>query len=109
MCASPTYPERVLYYWAKMYADQLTEGDDYDKLQATISISFLNDVLFTEFPDCHFAFELRSSRHPDLIFSDRQEMHVIELPKFRKNADELTDPFEGWCYFLKNAADLDSD
>ena len=109
MCATPAYPERVLYYWAKIYAGQLAEGDDYEKLQATISISFLNDVLFTEVADCHFDFQLRSSRHPWLIFSDRQEMHVIELPKFRKSAEDLTDSFEGWCYFLKNAGDLDSD
>ncbi|MBI3822209.1 MAG: PD-(D/E)XK nuclease family transposase, partial [Planctomycetes bacterium] len=108
MCATPAYPERVSYYWAKIYADQLGDGDDYDKLNETVSISFLNDVLFAEVADFHVAFQLRCLKHPGLLFSDRQEMHVIELPKFRKSAEDLADTLEGWCYFLKNAADMDS-
>ena len=44
-----------------------------------------------------------------MIFSPCQAMHVVELPKFRKRADELTGPFDVWCYFLKHAADLDSE
>jgi predicted transposase/invertase (TIGR01784 family) len=108
MCATPEYPERVLYYWAKIYGSQLGESDDYDKLKATISISFLNDVVFPEVADFHLDFRLRSSQHPSLVLSDLQWMHLVELPKFRKVAEELADAFDGWCYFLKNAADLDS-
>ena len=32
---------------------------------ATISISFVNSVLFPQVPDYHLDFQLRSSRHPD--------------------------------------------
>jgi predicted transposase/invertase (TIGR01784 family) len=109
MCASPTYPERVLYYWAKIYAGQLSEGDDYYHLHETISISFLDDVLFPETPDFHLDFRLRSGRHAGLVFSDRLEIHLVELPKFGKDPAELVDSLEAWCYFLKNAADLDSE
>lgn len=109
MCAMRTYPERVLYYWARIYGRQLGDGDNYDKLQETISISFVNDVLFPHVPDFHLDFQLRSTRHAGLIFSDRQVIHLVELPKFCKHPNELADSLDAWCYFLKNAADLDTD
>jgi predicted transposase/invertase (TIGR01784 family) len=109
MHATLTYADRVLYYWAKIFGSQLAQTDDYGKLTETISISFLNDLLFPEVPDYHLDFQLRSSRHPTLIFSDRQEIHIIELPKFGKSAEELAGNIEAWCFFLRNAADLDSD
>ena len=109
MCATSTYPERVLYYWARIYGRQLEDGDNYDELQETISISFVNGVLFADVPDFHLDFQLRSARRPGLIFSDRLEIHVVELPKFRKNPGELADSLDAWCFFLKNAADLDAE
>ena len=108
MCATPEYPERVLYYWAKIYGNQLERADDYDQLKPTISVTFLNDVLFRDAADFHLEFRLRSSKHPALVFSELQWMHLIELPKFRKASEELADTLDGWCYFLKNGADLDS-
>src|SRR5437588_264834 len=33
------YQKRVLYYWAKLYAHQLGEGERYHELRPTISIS----------------------------------------------------------------------
>ena len=34
---------------------------------------------------------------------------MIELPKFRKSAEDLADGLDAWCFFLRNAADLDSE
>src|SRR5438105_1703397 len=46
MVAHRYYEKRILYYCAKVYQQQLHEGDDYNKLQPTISISFLNHQLY---------------------------------------------------------------
>src|SRR5436190_20660815 len=40
------YDKRILYYWAKLHQQQLHEGGEYAKLKPTISINFLNYVLF---------------------------------------------------------------
>jgi predicted transposase/invertase (TIGR01784 family) len=109
MVSPRTYPERVLYYWAVLHGQQMHEGVDYVSLRTTISISFVNSVLFPQVPDYHLDFQLRSSRHPELIFSGQQSIHVVELPKFRKSAEELTEPLEVWCYFLVHGASLDTD
>jgi predicted transposase/invertase (TIGR01784 family) len=100
---------RVLYYWAVVHGGQLIEGDSYSKLRKTISIIFVNSTLFPQVPDYHLAFQLRSSQHSELIFSDHQVIHLIELPKFQLKVEELTEPLELWCYFLKHAASLDKD
>jgi predicted transposase/invertase (TIGR01784 family) len=109
MVAAPVYLERVLYYWAVLHGQQLHEGTEYAALRSTISISFVNGVLFPQVPDYHLEFQLRSARHPELVFSAQQSMHVLELPKFRRTADELADPLDVWCYFLVHGAELDTD
>src|SRR5262249_28318712 len=105
----PLFLQRVLYYWAQLYGEQLREGDDYDELRTTYSISFVDGVFFPQVPDYHLDFQLRSSRHPQLVFSAQQSMHLLELKKFQKTAADLTDPLDVWCYFLVHGEELDSD
>lgn len=104
---TPIQLHRLLYYWAVLHADQLRESQKYTDLRPTISIAIVNSVLFPEVPDCHLDFRLRSRQHPQLVYSPHQWMHLLELPKFQKNADGLNDPLDVWCYFLAHGADLD--
>ena len=41
------YDKRALYYWAKLYTDQLKESEDYSTLEKVIGIHILN---FTSIP-----------------------------------------------------------
>ena len=109
MVGASSFLQRVLYYWAVLHSQQLREGSPYTATQPTISISFVNGVLFPQVPDYHLDFQLRSARHPGLIFSDQQSMHVLELRKFGRRAEELTDPLDVWCYFLVHGMELDTD
>jgi predicted transposase/invertase (TIGR01784 family) len=106
---SPGLLPRLLYYWAVLHADQLEEAEDYVELCSTITICFVNTVLFPQVADHHLCFELRSDRHPNLLFSDQQAIHLVELPKFKKKATELVDPLDLWCYFLIHGKKLDTD
>lgn len=38
--------ERMLYYWARIYAAQLTEGKGYDLLRPTVAVWFLDGSFF---------------------------------------------------------------
>jgi predicted transposase/invertase (TIGR01784 family) len=101
--------DRLLYYWAVLHSEQLHEGDDYKTLQPTISICFLNDIVFPRVADHHLDFQLRSRRHPKLVYSTHQSLHLVQLPKFLKKAEELTSLLDVWCYFLTHGAELDID
>jgi predicted transposase/invertase (TIGR01784 family) len=109
MMATRIFPNRVLYYWAKVHGDQLHEGEKYQLLQPTISICFVNSVLFPAVPDHHLEFKLRNSKHPQLVFSEHQWMHLVELPKFKKTVDQLKDALDRWCYFFAHGDELDPD
>ena len=108
MLANRYYEKRILYYCAKLHQQQLHEGEDYLKLMPTISISFLNHVLFPHVPDYHLRFRLlEESRHFPL--TDDIEFHILELPKFTKTLAELTTGLDIWLYFLRHAEKIDTD
>lgn len=97
---------RVLYYWARLYAEQLQAGDDYEGLQPTISVLILDDVFSPEETGAHRRFRLWDDECGTL-FTDHLELHVLELPKFHKVLSELTNDLDRWLYFLCHAATLD--
>ena len=103
----PDYDKRVLYYWSKLYPQQLHEGDDYGILRQTISISFLNHVIFPQVPDHHLRFHLLEDRHHFAMTEDI-EFHVLELPKFTKTLTELSSGLDIWLYFLRFAEKIDA-
>ena len=108
MLAYPDYEKRVVYYWSKFHQQQLHQGDDYGVLRPTISISFLNHVLFPQVPDHHLRFHLLEDRR-HFAMSEDVEFHVLELPKFTKTLPELESGLDIWLYFLRFAEKIDAE
>src|SRR6516164_7536066 len=102
MLAFRYYEKRILYYWAKLHQQRLHEGQDYLELKPTVSISFLDHVLFRDVPDEHLRFRLLETEQ-HFSFTDDLEFHLLELSKFRKSADELSSGLDLWHYFLRHA------
>jgi predicted transposase/invertase (TIGR01784 family) len=108
MVAYRYYEKRILYYGCRLHQQQLHEGDNYLKLQPTISISFLDHVLFPNVPDYHLRFRLLEETH-SFPFTGDLEFHILELPKFTKSAAELVTELDIWLYFLRHAEKMDTD
>ena len=108
MLAFPHYEKRILYYWSNLYGEQLYKGDEYAVLRPTISISFLNHVLFPQVPDYHLRFHLLEERHHFAMTRD-VEFHILELPKFTKSLAELESGLDLWLYFLRFAEKIDTE
>ena len=96
------YDKRALYYWAKIYTEQLKMAEDYSRLSKAIGIHILN---FTSIPDVekyHNVFHITEKETGILYFKDL-ELHTIELKKFSSNSDEeLSD----MVLKVKNALDM---
>src|ERR1700687_3772642 len=108
MLAFRYYEKRILYYACRLHQQQLREGEDYCQLEPTISISFLDHVLFPQLPEYHLRFRLlESSRH--VTFSEDLEFHLLELPKFIKPATELKNDLDIWLYFLRHAEKMNTE
>jgi predicted transposase/invertase (TIGR01784 family) len=106
MLAFRHFERRVLYYWSRLYQHQLHKGQDYLELKPTLSVTFLDHVLFADVPAYHLRFRLlETGQH--FPFTADLELHVIELPKFTKSAAEVESGLDVWLYFLRHAETMD--
>jgi predicted transposase/invertase (TIGR01784 family) len=103
------YPARALYYLARTFQSQLAQGEDYEKLKPTIGIHFLDGILFRSDERFHSHFQMRDRHAIEIVFSDHLQVHIIELPKFRRTVSELDARLDRWCFFLRNAVELEVD
>ena len=75
-------PERVLYYWARLFSSSLGSGQEYTELTPTIMITILNYPLFPHETDqFHTIFQLREVQE-HFIWSPHLEFHAFDLTKF---------------------------
>jgi predicted transposase/invertase (TIGR01784 family) len=85
------YDKRALYYWAKLYTEQLEVAEDYSTLSKAIGIHILNFISIPFDDKYHNVFHVAEKESGQPYFKDL-ELHTIELKKFTKNSKEnLTD------------------
>ena len=92
--------QRSLYYWSKLYEEQLSEGDRYDKLSRTVCINIL-DFKYLKNDRFHNGYRLKEINEE---LTDLQEIHFIEIPKLKRfeSTEEIVDLLEGWVEFLRD-------
>ncbi|WP_307993472.1 Rpn family recombination-promoting nuclease/putative transposase [uncultured Intestinibacter sp.] len=91
--------KRSLYYWSKLYSDQLNEGEDYSVLRRTICINILN-FKYLKTRKFHSGYRLKEIYSNEEL-TDVAEIHFIEIPKLEEGSDEK-DMLVAWIEFLKN-------
>ncbi|MDQ2730994.1 MAG: Rpn family recombination-promoting nuclease/putative transposase [Armatimonadota bacterium] len=106
MVGFPALFQRILYYWGKVYTEQLSAGEDYSLLTPTISICFVDSTMLPGVSDYHSHFEITDNIH-GVLFTEDLQIHLFELPKFNKSAEEITTGLDRWLYFLRHAQEMD--
>lgn len=102
------FRERMLYYWARMYGDQLEKGSDYWKLRPVILIGLLDFDLFPDEPRYHLCFAPTEIGRPDLRLTPHMVMHFLQLPRVDeaklpgKWGPEKMDKLRKWLEFLRH-------
>ena len=94
--------QRSLYYWSKLYEEQLGDGDRYDKLCRTVCINIL-DFKYLKNDRFHNGYRLKEIETNEEL-TDIEEIHFIEIPKLKKlnSEEEVVDMLEGWVEFLRD-------
>ncbi len=95
-----SFKSRSLYYWAKLYSAQLTQGEKYKDLYPVICINILDFNLFAQQDRYHLCFMLRDIEDPELFLTDHLSIHYLELPKLVDY--NIDNELKKWLYFLKN-------
>ena len=94
-------PERILYYWSRAYAEGFRKGDQYHKLEKTISIlvSKENLGITKGIETYHTKWEIRERNNLDKLFTNNLEIHVLELNKYKDGQGDIEKG--NWIKFIK--------
>lgn len=110
------YDKRALYYWAKLYTEQLKVAEHYKSLSKAIGIHILN---FTSIPGVakyHNVFHIKE-KETGLHYFKNLELHTIELSKFAGDSqgelkdfiDKSKNALDMWSTFLTRHELLNKD
>lgn len=109
VCKDRYMAQRALYYWAKVYGDQLQKKESYDKLNKVISIILMDFEFFEQYKDeFHQLYHIKNDGHPKDILTDHLEMHFIELEKIHYSDIKKLKRSDRWiAYLSKKVNDKD--
>ena len=102
--ASYEYMEkRMLEYWAGMYTQKISSGDDYGTLKPSISILIADYKIkgLEDIEDYHTVWNLRERKNLNKIITKDIELHILEIPKI-KNTKIGKDELALWLKFIEN-------
>ena len=93
--------QRSLYYWSKIYEEQIQEGDSYSNLNRTVCINILN-YNYLKNDRFHNIYRLKEIETNEEL-TDIEEIHFIEIPKLRHlDLKDEADMLEVWVEFLRD-------
>jgi predicted transposase/invertase (TIGR01784 family) len=96
------YDKQALYYWAKIYTDQLKTAEDYCSLEKVIGIHILNFTSISESKKYHNIFHI-TEKEIGLSYFDDLELHTIELKKF---TDAINEDLKEMTNKIQTALDI---
>ena len=103
------FKDRTVYYSTFPIQEQARKGDWNYKLEPVYCIGIL-DFAFEEdnkYPNKYFYRVGLSDLETNKLFYNKLFYIYIEVPKFKKIENELSNNREKWIYFLKNLSKLD--
>ncbi|HPM22200.1 MAG TPA: Rpn family recombination-promoting nuclease/putative transposase, partial [Thermotogota bacterium] len=92
--------QRTMYYWAKLYSDQLNQGEDYGALNNTVVVNVLG---YNQFPHkkIHSVYQIRDKESGEKL-GDFLEIHFLETRKIEESQQEINEDLKGWLLFLSD-------
>jgi predicted transposase/invertase (TIGR01784 family) len=96
------FEKRAQYYVSKAYTSQMNKKEEFHMLKAVIFVAIADFIMFPNkkaYKSDHVILDIKSLENDLKDFS----FTFLELPKFNKSIDELTNTTEMWFYFFKHA------
>ena len=101
------FKDRSVYYSSFPIQEQALKGQWDFKLEAVYTIGILDFVFddHKDSDDLYHLVELKNQRNE--VFYDKLKYIYIELPKFKKEADELDSRRDKWLYVFRHLSHLE--
>ena len=90
---------RSLFYTTREYHQSLENGQDYIEIPKSIGIWISNFNVFSDEGPFHEIVRLRRD-YENQIFTDKIEMHYLQLPKFKQKCKRISNKLEEWLTFI---------
>ncbi len=104
------FDKRILYYWSRLYAEQLQKSEDYWLLRPVTSIILSRFEIFSQHADIHSVHEIRDIRHSEVGFLKDLQFHFLELTpkKWKHFMEEIqkSSDIPDYIVQLRNWADF---
>jgi predicted transposase/invertase (TIGR01784 family) len=85
--------QRTMYYWAKLYSDQLNQGEDYGVLNNTVVVNVLGYNQFSH-RKIHSVYQKRDKESGKKL-GDFLEIHFLEIRKIEESQQEINEDLKG--------------
>lgn len=92
----PAFQERTLFYWSKLFSEELKVGGEYGDLKRTVCVNIINFNLFG-CPEYHSYFQVMENKRHEVL-SDKFAIHFFELKKV--NSAKQNKPMEDWLNLI---------
>lgn len=103
--ALPNMGERSLFYWSRLYYNDLTAGSDYTQLTRAVTINIL-DFHLLDCNEYHSCYGIYNKKNQHQLTEDL-EIHFLELSKYKaKTAKEMT-RLERWMAYFSHTTSED--
>ena len=96
-------PERLLFYFSKLYLKEIGKGEDYRIAKRVVLIAIIDYNLKIEIEDkkMETIWQIVEKNHPKTILTNKFEIHILELEKvkeeYKKNKENKK---AQWLLFL---------
>ena len=103
------FKDRTLYYSTFPIREQAKRADWNFELNAIYTIAILDFVFEDDKNESHkYRYDVKlSDIETNKVFYDKLTFIYLEMPKFNKSVNQLTNRFEKWLYVIKNLNKLD--
>jgi predicted transposase/invertase (TIGR01784 family) len=101
--------QRLAFYDARLYVDQMGTGEQYTQLRPAIVICVLTAPLFPDASDLHLGFRMRDAS--GRVLTDDLQIHLLQLTNLQVTRENLAraTAAERWAFFLLNAGTMEPD
>jgi predicted transposase/invertase (TIGR01784 family) len=101
------FKDRSIYYSTFPIQEQAEKGTWNYKLTPVYAIGILDFVFDEDKNDDTLLHIVELKDQDGKVFYDKLKFIYLELPKFKKSIDQLTDHFDKWLFLLKHLPELE--
>lgn len=100
------FKDRSIYYSSFPIQEQAKKGEWNYRLEPVYTVGILDFVFDDHKSDNELLHIVELKNQKCEVFYDKLKFIYIELPKFKKNEEELESHFDKWLYVFKHLSDL---